>query len=73
MGGVFCGKLETDQRQMTQNQTIYFINQSPALLKLWRHLTEAQKREVLKDCETADERDIEKIIRSVIDGQRRLF
>lgn len=58
---------------MTENQTIYEINQKPDLLKLWRHLTPEQKREVLIDMATAEPRDLERIIRGVIEGQRRLF
>ena len=49
------------------------INQSPELLKAWRELSESQKRQVLIDCETADESEIEKIIKEIADGQRRLF
>ena len=58
---------------MTPNQTIYLINQSRELAKAWRDLTDVQKREVLKDCETAEEKDLEMIIYSVVEGQRRLF
>lgn len=58
---------------MTENQTIYEINRKPDLLKLWRDLTVEQKREVVKDCLTCEPRDIERIIRGVIEGQRRLF
>jgi len=58
---------------MTPNRVIYLINQSPELLKAWRELTESQKRELIKECETAEESDIERIIEEVIDGQRRLF
>ncbi|HNQ15949.1 MAG TPA: hypothetical protein PKM58_10315 [Pyrinomonadaceae bacterium] len=58
---------------MTENQAIYEINQRHDLLKLWRDLTPEQKREVLKDCAVADSHEIERIIRGVIEGQRRLF
>ena len=60
-------------KAMTPNRIIYVINQSPELLKAWRELSESQKRQVLKDCETADESEIEKIIKEIADGQRRLF
>ena len=58
---------------MTANRTIYLINQSPELLKVWRELNERQKRAVLAECERAEECDIERIIEEVADGQRRLF
>ena len=58
---------------MTPNQTIYLINQSPELLKAWRELSDAQKRMLLKECETAEEDEIEMIIEEIIEGQRRLF
>lgn len=58
---------------MTPNKVIYVINQTPELLKSWRELSEAQKREVIKSCETAEESDVERIIEEVVDGQRRLF
>ena len=60
---------------MTPNKAIYFINQSDKLQKAWRELSEYQKREVIKSCETAeeDEAEIEKIIEEVVYGQRRLF
>lgn len=58
---------------MTSNRTIYLINQSPELTKTWRELSDAQKREVLKECETADESEVELIIAEVVEGQRRLF
>ncbi len=58
---------------MTASRAIYVINQSPALVKAWRELTEAQKRAVIKACETAEETDIERILLEVSDGQRRLF
>ncbi len=58
---------------MTPNQTIYLINQSRELTKAWRELTDVQKREVLKDCETAEESEVEMIILEVLEGQRRLF
>lgn len=58
---------------MTPNRTIYVINQSPELLKAWRELTDSQKREVLKDCERAEEDEVERIIEEIADGQRRLF
>ncbi len=58
---------------MTPGRTIYVINQSPSLLKAWRELSDAQKREVIKACETAEEDDIERILLEVADGQRRLF
>jgi predicted Fe-S protein YdhL (DUF1289 family) len=58
---------------MTPNQTIYLINQSRELTKVWRELSDIQKREVLKECETSDERDVELVILEVVEGQRRLF
>lgn len=58
---------------MTPNQVIYEIHQSRELEKAWRELTDVQKREVLKECETADEKDLEIVISEVVDGQRRLF
>ena len=58
---------------MSPNQAIYVINQSPELTKAWRELSDAQKRIVLKECETAGEEEIEMIIEEIIDGQRRLF
>ena len=58
---------------MTPNRTIYVINLSPELLKAWRELSESQKRAVIKECETAEEGDVERIIEEIVDGQRRLF
>ena len=58
---------------MTPNETIYFINQVPALLKAWRELSETQKRMVIKACATAEESDVARIIEEAIDGQGRLF
>jgi len=58
---------------VTPNRTIYVINQSLELLKAWRELSESQKRAVIKDCETAEESDVERIIEEIADGQRRLF
>jgi predicted Fe-S protein YdhL (DUF1289 family) len=58
---------------MTPNRIIYVIHQSPELLKTWRELTDAQKRAVIKECETAEENDVERIIEEIVDGQRRLF
>ncbi len=58
---------------MTPTETIYFINQNPELLKVWRELSKTQKRAVVKACETAEESDVERIIKEIIDGQRRLF
>ncbi len=58
---------------MTPNRTIYVIHQSNELKKVWRELSNVQKREVLKECETAEENEIELIITEVIEGQRRLF
>ncbi len=58
---------------MTATRTIYVINQSPDLLKAWRELSELQKRVVIKECEAAEESDVERIIKEVADGQRRLF
>jgi hypothetical protein len=58
---------------MTPHRAIYVINQSPALQKAWRELSESQKRAVIKACETAEEEDIERIIEEIADGQRRLF
>ncbi|MCD9189475.1 MAG: hypothetical protein LUM44_23900 [Pyrinomonadaceae bacterium] len=58
---------------MTPNRTIYVIHQSSELTKVWRELSDVQKREVLKECETAEENEIEMIIAEVVEGQRRLF
>lgn len=58
---------------MTPNQVIYQIHQSRELEKAWRELTDIQKREVIKECERADENDLEMIITEVVEGQRRLF
>ena len=58
---------------MTANKTIYVIHQSPELLKAWRELSESQKREIIKECETAEEGEIEIIFDEVIHRQRRLF
>lgn len=58
---------------MTPNRTIYVIHQSSELTKVWRELSDVQKREVLKECETAEENEIELIITEVVEGQRRLF
>ncbi|MBS1793007.1 MAG: hypothetical protein JSS81_04090 [Acidobacteria bacterium] len=58
---------------MSPNRTIYLIHQSKELTKAWRELSAAQKREVLRECETAEENEIETIIAEVVDGQRRLF
>lgn len=58
---------------MTANRAIYVINLAPELLKAWRELSETQKRAVIKECETADETDVAKIIEEIADGQRRLF
>jgi len=58
---------------MTANRVIYLINQSTALIKAWRELSDVQKRAVLGACQTAEETDIERIIEEVADGQRRLF
>lgn len=58
---------------MTPNRTIYVIHQSSELTKVWRELSDVQKREVLKECETAEENEVELIITEVVEGQRRLF
>jgi predicted Fe-S protein YdhL (DUF1289 family) len=58
---------------MKPNEAIYLINQNHNLLKAWRELSETQKRAVIKDCETAEESDLERIIEEVADAQRRLF
>ena len=58
---------------MTPNETIYFINQNPELLKAWREFSETQKRALIKACATAEESDLERIIEEIIDGQGRLF
>lgn len=58
---------------MTPNRTIYIIHHSSELVKVWRELSETQKRAVVKECETAEENDVEKIIEEIADGQRRLF
>ena len=58
---------------MTPGRAIYVINQSPELLKAWRELSETQKRSVIKECETIEEDEIERIILEIIDGQIRLF
>ena len=58
---------------MTPNRIIYVINHSPELTKAWRELSDTQKRAVVKECETAEESEVERIIEEVVDGQRRLF
>ena len=58
---------------MTPNQAIYLINQSRELTKIWRELTETQKREVLKECETRENVNVKMIIFELVEGQRRLF
>jgi len=58
---------------MTPNRTIYIIHQLPELLRTWRELSDSQKRAVIKECETAEESDLERIIEEIADGQRRLF
>lgn len=58
---------------MTPSRTIYVINQSPELLKAWRELTESQKRQVIKACEAEEESEVERVIKEIVDGQRRLF
>jgi hypothetical protein len=58
---------------MTPNRTIYLIHQSAELTKVWRELSAAQKREVLKECETAEENEIELVIAEIVEGQRSLF
>jgi hypothetical protein len=58
---------------MSPTKVIYLINQSPELLKAWRELSDAQKRLVIKDCESAEESDLVRIIMEISDGQRRLF
>jgi hypothetical protein len=64
----------TDQpANMTANRTIYVIHQSPELCKAWREFSEAQKREIIRDCQTAEEDEIERIFEEVANRQRRLF
>lgn len=63
----------TSLEKMTPNQVIYQIHQSRELEKAWRELTDLQKREVIKECERAEENDLEMIICEVVEGQRRLF
>jgi hypothetical protein len=58
---------------MSPNRTIYFIHQSPELRKVWRELTDAQKRAVIVACETAEECELERILEEIALGQRRLF
>lgn len=60
---------------MTAGRTIYIINQTPELARAWREFSPAQKRQMIKACETAGEaeEEIEKILLEVADGQRRLF
>jgi predicted Fe-S protein YdhL (DUF1289 family) len=58
---------------MAPGRTIYIINQSAELLKAWRELSESQKREVIKCCETEEESEVERVIKEVVDRQRRLF
>lgn len=58
---------------ITPGRIIYIINQTPALLKAWRVLSELQKRKVIEDCETDEVLEIERIIEEIVDGQRRLF
>ena len=47
---------------MTPNQAIYLINQTRELTKIWRELTETQKREILKECENAKENELEMLV-----------
>jgi hypothetical protein len=58
---------------MTPGETIYYINQNSELKKAWRELTDVQKREVIDECATAEEGDVERIIEEVTCRQRRLF
>ena len=58
---------------MTPNRTIYIIHQSPELLKTWRELSDSQKHTIIKECETVEESDVDRIIEEIADGQRRLF
>ena len=59
---------------MTPGRTSYVINQSGYLLKIWRELTNIQKRIVIKECEAIEKEDeIEKIFLEIIYGQRRMF
>ena len=59
---------------MTPSRAIYLIHQSIELVKVWRELSESQKRVVLKECETIEgEEEIKKIFLEIISGQRRLF
>lgn len=58
---------------MTANRTIYVIHQSTELYKAWREFSDEQKREIIKDCETAEEKEIERIFEEVANRQRRLF
>ncbi len=60
-------------KSVTPNRVIYLINLSPELVKAWRELSALQKRAVVKECETAEECDMGKIIEEIADGQRRLF
>jgi predicted Fe-S protein YdhL (DUF1289 family) len=60
-------------KQVTPNQVIYEIHQSSQTAKIWRELNDEQKRQVLKECESRENVDIELIIGEVVDGQRRLF
>jgi predicted Fe-S protein YdhL (DUF1289 family) len=58
---------------VTPNKIIYTIYQNPELLKAWRELSERQKREVVEECEQAEENEIERILEEVASRQRRLF
>ena len=58
---------------MTPNKIIYVIHQNPELLKAWRELSEPQKREVVKECEEAEEAEMERILDEITSRQRRLF
>lgn len=58
---------------MTPNEVVYQVNQEPALVKIWRELTTEQKRKFIDECEDADSQDLDRLIREIADGKRRLF
>lgn len=58
---------------MTPNRTIYVINQAAKLLKMWRELSEIQKRAVIKDCEMAEESNVEELSRKLQMGKEDYF
>jgi hypothetical protein len=58
---------------MTPNKTIYFINQSSELIKAWRELSEPQKLQVIKECETAEESMWSVLLKKLRKGKEDYF